>query len=249
MLQLARQDKERETDVAMSKVLRSIDNNLLYANSPNILGGHGLKSDLKSRTIPKAWAWDAKWAYEADFEDDEMHNQLWLRQPSDAGRFKHISPGRYLFEGQPVELKIVYGQLFLTPADGQVATLDDFLSAHPDPATAKAQDTARLDAASAASTSAPPSYGEDSEPCAPSTGGRDASRGAAGAPDVSPPSSPTPSQSPRLPRRGAAPQQGSRGRCPPLGAAWLPTPTRPRKGSPPATATRHHSARAVASLR
>lgn len=126
-------DKERKQGFAQNKVLGGIDNVLLFANSTSIQTSHALKSDFTSHAMPKAWAWDTKWHSDADLEEDEMHNQLWRREPADASRFKRVSVGKYLFDGQSeVQLKIVYGQLYLTSVDdGQVASMEDFLRAHP----------------------------------------------------------------------------------------------------------------------
>lgn len=126
------------------KVLGSIDNVLLYASAPGVQAAHALKSDFVSRSTPKAWAWDAKWSSDVDLEEDEMHRQLWQRQPADAHRFKRLCAGKYIFEGRKVELKILYSQLLLTNVeDGQVLPIEDFLLQNFDsspPATAITED-------------------------------------------------------------------------------------------------------------
>jgi hypothetical protein len=115
----------KENALTRSKVLGSIDNSL------QSIWNATLQSKTTAASLkPKAWAWDSTWAYDADFEEDEMHRQLWLRQPSAAAQFKRLSPGRYLFKNQKVELKIVYAQIFAILADGQVIALEDFLNRH-----------------------------------------------------------------------------------------------------------------------
>jgi hypothetical protein len=123
---LSWREKTKETTLR-SKVLSSIDNALRSTRS-SPLQSHIVAPSSKT----KAWTWDSKWAYDADFEEDEMHHQLCLRQPSAAVHFKRLSPGRYLFKSQKVELKIVYSQIFATLEDGQVISLEDLLSRHTD---------------------------------------------------------------------------------------------------------------------
>lgn len=123
-------DKEKKPDIIQSQIEGNLDNTLLYGNTSSFALSQSMKPDNVTRALgPTTWAWDAKWASDVDFEEDEMHNQLFLQQPADAPRFKRIDSGKYLFEGRTVEMKIVFGQLFVTSADdGQVRTFEDFLS-------------------------------------------------------------------------------------------------------------------------
>jgi hypothetical protein len=124
---IACREKDKDATFSRNKVLSSIDNTAMYTRSTN------LKTELFTNQFmpPKAWAWDAKWTYDADFEEDEMHHQLWLRQPSEANQFKRISAGSYFFRNQKVDLKIVYGQIFVTTVDdGQVVSMEEFLNRH-----------------------------------------------------------------------------------------------------------------------
>lgn len=133
MIQFAPRSPFKMHDFAMntkvSAVLGSIDNTQLYRNTPGL---STLKSDLMSGPMPTAWAWEQKWAWSSDLEEDEMHSQLWQRYPDAAHRFKQLAAGKYIFDGRKVELKILYGQLYVTTVDdGQVAACQDFLRAHP----------------------------------------------------------------------------------------------------------------------
>jgi hypothetical protein len=133
-------ETDRDCSFLRSQVLTSIDNTALFTRSTST------KTDMIVNSLkPKAWSWDTKWAYDSDFEEDEMHNQLLLRLPTDAAHFKRISPGKYIFKGQKVDLKIVYGQIFVTFAeDGQVVTIEEFLGRCSEPSGQDAGSASRL---------------------------------------------------------------------------------------------------------
>lgn len=74
-------------------------------------------------------ALDAVAASEEDSEEeDELHHQLHLRRPEQAGLFRRISTGKYSFQDTQVQLKIIHSALVVTPANGKDMLIDAFLA-------------------------------------------------------------------------------------------------------------------------
>jgi len=75
----------------------------------------------------------SSWATESEDDserEDDLHQQLHLRRPDQADLFTRVSTGKYLFQKQPVQLKILRSTLIVTGADGKDAPIDAFLQAN-----------------------------------------------------------------------------------------------------------------------
>lgn len=65
---------------------------------------------------------------EFSVEEDELHRQLLRQRPDEAGLFRRVATGRYVYrDDQVVHISILQSTFVVTPADGKDTPLDTFL--------------------------------------------------------------------------------------------------------------------------